>query len=148
MKRQLHALMSVLIVSFLLSVSQAQAQQKVKVTKDDSPKPQWVKMMDDPNVNFQEAKKTFEAFWSNKEKPTEEKEIFRDFEKKKETRVATKEGDAEKYTFEYKKFLNWQREVAPFVQADGRILSIEERIKLLEQEKKNREQSEKDGGQR
>jgi hypothetical protein len=142
MKNKIHPLVTIILFfGFLLLLTlPSSGQQKGK--SDNSPQPQWVKMMDDPNVNFHEAKRTFEAFWSNKEKPTEEKEIFGNFEKKKEARVATKEGDAEKYTFEYKKFLNWQREVAPYVQANGRILNTEERIQLWQQEKKNRDDAE------
>jgi hypothetical protein len=106
-------------------------------------KPQWVKMMDDPQVNYFTAKKEFENFWKNKERPTEEKETFGNFQTKKETKVkAAKTADAQKYSFEYKKFLNWQREIAPYVQPDGHILSVEERIKIWEQEKKNREDAE------
>ncbi len=120
------------------------AQQK----KDITTTPQWVKMMDDENVNFFEAQKEFNNYWKNKEKPVEEKEIFDRFEKTKSAKVKlnTIGSDAVKYSFEYKKFLNWQRTVAPYVQPDGHILNAEEQIKLWEQEKKNREDAEKKNG--
>ena len=104
--------------------------------------PAWIKMMNDSKVNYHEAVKAFSEFWKNKEKPTEEKEIFGDIVKNKKTELKTaKSGDAVKYRVEYKKFLNWQREVAPYVQPDGRILSMEERLELWEQEKKLRAQA-------
>jgi hypothetical protein len=142
MKKPLQ-LLTTLLVCFLLSNQQSFAQQKI-----DAPMPKWVKMIDDPNTNFFEAQKDFNAFWKNKEKPTEEKEIFTSFEKNKQTKVKSNSGnDALKYSFEYKKFLNWQREVAPYVQPDGHILTTEERIKLWEQEKKNREEAAKKNSQ-
>jgi hypothetical protein len=126
-----------LLIAIFLS-NQSYAQQK-----KDATSPKWIKMMDDRNVNFFEAQKEFNSFWKDKEKPTEEKEVFSNFEKKNQTKVKFNEGaEAKKYSFEYKRFLNWQREVAPYVQPDGRILNTEERIKLWEQEKKNREAGE------
>lgn len=143
MKNTLLLFANGLVLFFLFSGNQLYAQQK-----RDAAGPKWIRMMDDKNVNFFEAQKDFNAFWKDKEKPTEEKEIFTSFEKNKQTKVRSNLGaDAIKYSFEYKKFLNWQREVAPYVQSDGHILSTEERIKLWEQEKENREDAEKKNGQ-
>ena len=99
-------------------------------------------MMNDPNTNYHEAVKAFNEFWKNRERPREEKEVFSNMETKKEKKVKSPtDPDAIKYSFEYKKFLNWQREVAPYVQPDGHILSKEERLLLWEQEQKLREQA-------
>jgi outer membrane receptor for ferric coprogen and ferric-rhodotorulic acid len=142
MKKTLLPFATALSMLFLLLCNSAYAQQKKDITT-----PKWVNMMDDENVNFFEAQKDFNNFWKNKEKPREEKEVFSNFDKNKQTKVKSSSGvDAVKYSFEYKKFLNWQRLVAPYVQADGSILNTEEQIKLWEQEKKNRDEAEKKNG--
>ncbi len=140
MKKTLLLFVTTLFLLFILLGNTLHAQQKKDITT-----PQWIKMMDDENVNFFEAQKEFKSYWKNKEKPVEEKEIFDRFEKTKTAKVKlnTKGSDAVKYSFEYKKFLNWQRAVAPYVQPDGSILNAEEQLKLWEQEKKNREEAEK-----
>jgi hypothetical protein len=132
---------SIIAALLLILCSQVYAQQSQR--KSNIPEPKWIKMMDDSTANYYEAKKSFDAFWKNKERPTEEKETFENFEKKKDRKVkSAKTADAVKYGFEYKKFLNWQRSVAPYVQADGRILTTAERIELWQQEKKTREAAE------
>jgi hypothetical protein len=143
MKKKIHLLPAVILAfGFLVLFSTPSVGQK-SGSLDTSPKPLWVKMMDDPNANYFAVNKEFEKFWKGKEKPTEEKEIFGNYEKTnvKEARLS-KSAEAVEYTLDYKRFLNWQREVAPYVQADGRILNIEERIQLWQQEKKNRDDAE------
>lgn len=106
--------------------------------------PVWIEMMEQPNVNFFEAEKAFDLFWEGKDKPVEEEEVlggkFAAREKRKEGFAKNlfrfREDAAEKYAFQYKKFEHWEMQVRPFVQADGRILTQEERLKIWEQEKK------------
>lgn len=123
----------ILSVAFL-SLS-AHAQQK-----KPSPVPKWVTMMNDPDVNYYEAVREFDDFWKNKEKPIEEDDVFSDKENNRSTKKVTG-PDAVKYRFEYKKFLNWKRENAAYVKADGHILSAEEKLHLFEEERKRREQA-------
>lgn len=101
-------------------------------------KPGWIRMMNDSTVNYFTAVKAFNDFWKGKEKPVEEDETFA-ANAKKEKRRSPKEKDAEKYAFEYKKFLNWQRSVLPYVQPDGRILTPQQRLKIFYEEKKKNE---------
>ena len=146
MKKQQKYVASGLVLLLLVFGNVSNAQQKTKV--DYANNPVWIKMMNDTSVNYNEAKKAFNEFWKNKEKPVEEEEIFKtakSSKSKKDIEIKVrkaKSSDAVKYSFEYKRFLNWQREVAPYVQPDGHILNTDERIKLFEQEKKNREDAE------
>lgn len=134
-----------LLLCMLLNYS-ATAQTKSKP-------PLWVTMMDDPNVNYFEAVKNFNEYWKTREKPVEEKELFGSVgDKEKEETIKQKkrrlkaEDPAKKYAFEYKRFLWWMREVEPFVQPDGRIKGMNERInewRTQQQQRKIQEQKEK-----
>lgn len=109
--------------------------------KEYERKPLWIQMMNDPAVNYFEAKKAFDLFWKNKPLPTEEDEIMGEqhgsgekrrsflkelFKSKKERQ----EEESQRYAFDYKKFKHWERLVLPYVQEDGRILSQDEKLKL------------------
>lgn len=82
--------------------------------------PQWIKMMEDPNVNYHEAVKNFDNYWKDKEKPVEEKEIFKT---KKAIIKDYKSKRTLQYAFEYKKFQYWKRKMLPFVKNDGHLLN-------------------------
>lgn len=134
-----------LLLCMLLNYS-ATAQTKSKP-------PLWVTMMDDPNVNYFEAVKNFNDYWKTREKPVEEKELFGSVgDKEKEESIKQKKGrlkaedPAQKYAFEYKRFLWWMREVEPFVQSDGRVKGMNERInewRTQQQQRKIQEQKDK-----
>ena len=123
-----------LLLLCLLVSRSSQAQQP-----DYSKHPQWIKMMDDPKVNYFEAVKAFDTYWKGRTKPVEEKEVFNNFNQKKIVAIRKTEREAKEYAFEYKKFLFWQQQVLPYVQPDGCILSTEERLRIFEQEKKERQ---------
>lgn len=122
---------------------------EARAQKKQPPLPAWVTMMDDPNVNYFEAVKAFEAYWKGKEKPIEEEERFGSVEdKQKEEKLKTKErklsdsDPAKLYAFEYKKFLWWMKQTEPFVQPDGRIKTMDERVsewKAQKQQKKEQQ---------
>jgi len=97
--------------------------------------------MDDPKVNYFEAVKAFDAYWKGRTKPVEEKEVFNNFNQKKIVAIRKTEREAKEYAFEYKKFLFWQQQVLPYVQPDGSILSTEQRLRIFEQEKKERQRA-------
>lgn len=127
----------ILLLCFSFSLH-GQAQQP-----DYSKHPHWIKMMDDPNVNYFEAVKAFETYWKGRTKPVEEKEVFSNYNQQKIVTIRKTEREAKEYAFEYKKFLYWQQQVLPYVQPNGRILSTEERLQLFEQEKKERQRRSK-----
>jgi hypothetical protein len=97
--------------------------------------PEWVKMMNDPNVNYFTAVASFNNYWKNREKPTEEKEIFKG---KKSKIKEYKNNETLRYAFEYKKFLHWQKQMLPYVKEDGRILTRKESLEIWEKEKNAR----------
>lgn len=92
--------------------------------------PNWVKIMNDPTANYNEAIVSFENFWKNKTIPVQEKEVFRNFRTDGSLQIRKTEGAARELAFEYKKFLKWKRRVSPYVLADGSILSAEQRLEI------------------
>jgi len=125
-KKELKTLLVLLLICFFQN---AEAQKPIDKT------PEWIIMMNDPNTNYYKAIEAFNSYWKNREKPTEEKEIF------EEKKSKVKEYENEKtlqYAFEYKKFLKWQKRILPYVQEDGRILTPKERLEIWEKEKNNR----------
>lgn len=106
---------------------------KAQDAKDDTP--EWIKMMDDPNVNYFEAVSAFNDYWKNKEKPVGEEEIFA----AKNSKIReNKEKEAMLYSFEYKKFLLWQKKNLAYVKSDGTLLTQDEKLEIWEKEKKAR----------
>jgi len=104
--------------------------------------PYWIQMMDDENTNYFEAQKAFEAFWEHREKPVEENEIlgegnekYINDEKALAKRMKKLPAESRNLSFQYKKFLHWTREVKPYVQEDGHILTKAERLKIFNEGK-------------
>ncbi|MFM9052704.1 MAG: hypothetical protein ACKOKF_10395 [Bacteroidota bacterium] len=111
--------------------------------------PVWVLMMDDPEANYFEAMKAYEEYWKTHPMPAEEEEEMegalpekgvsekerrrqereREEEKLKKLRGADLEV-AEYLKFQNKRFKNWAREVKPWVQENGHILSDAERTEI------------------
>ncbi len=95
----------------------------------------WLTMMDSTGVNYYKAVASFEAYWADKEKPTEEdgegQDLFKE-EKDKDKDAPAKPID---YVYEYKRFLNWQQRNKNLVKPDGTIMTPEEQ---LEQWKKTK----------
>nr|WP_294933698.1 hypothetical protein [uncultured Flavobacterium sp.] len=123
---KLKTLLALLLLCFFQN---AEAQKSMEET------PEWIMMMNDPNTNYFKAVETFNSYWKNREKPTEEKEIF---EEKKSKIKEYKNEKTLQYAFEYKKFLKWQKQMLPYVQEDGRILTKKERMEIWEKEKNSR----------
>ncbi len=121
--------------------------------QSDSPdyknNPVWIKMIDDPHVNYYEAIKAFEMYWKDRVMPDNEeeemaegnnnfKEVEREIKKEKKVdrkRILTdeelkKKNDDQQMKYQLKRFAQWKREVKPFVQEDGHILSDDERMEI------------------
>lgn len=117
------------------------AQSKAKAP-DYSKKPYWIEMIKDPNVNYFEAVKAYDTFWKGKEKPADEDALIgqeKDAKNKKKKREEMEEKELyRKYALECKKFEHWKKMVKPYVQADGRILSKDEQLKIWEEQKSKR----------
>jgi hypothetical protein len=148
MKKILSVLFIVTFYVLIMSIQSCNTSKNTTVRKEKEKLSDtaWIVMMDDPNTNYNKAVENFEAFWKDKRKPIEEGKLFKEAEKSEMQRVektytATNEP-AVKYYFEYKKFKQWQQDVQAFVQADGRILTMDERLKIVREqqliaEKKN-----------
>ncbi|HXC06544.1 MAG TPA: hypothetical protein VNZ86_17430 [Bacteroidia bacterium] len=93
--------------------------------KDYASYPYWIRMMDDSTTNYFQARNAFDAWWKNKPKPPGENEQLS--KGGKENSSKTKQIP---YSFEYKKFLNWEMHVKPYVQDDGHILFPSQRLQL------------------
>jgi hypothetical protein len=148
MKKNLSILTSGFIFVLAMNFQSCMNSKKITTTKEKKKLSDtaWIAMMDDPHTNYFKAVENFENFWKDKRKPTEEGEMFEEAGKNESERNEKKYTDtnepAVKYYLEYKKFKQWQRDVEAFVQPDGRILTMDERLKMMKQqqqaaEKKN-----------
>jgi hypothetical protein len=64
----------VLFVALLLTGVSTSAQKNARSSQKAAP--EWIKMMDDPNVNFFVIEKSFNDYWKGKELPVEEDEVL------------------------------------------------------------------------
>lgn len=126
-------------------VHSAIAQEKKDITRtDDKTNPNWILLMQDPQVNYYDAVNAFEAYWDGKIEPEEEDELITEGKITRPqadslrnaraawTQVQRNEYETLKYNF--KRFKDWKRTVFPFVQSDGRILSEQERLEIYQKQ--------------
>lgn len=129
---------TLLLFAFVAAMGSAMAQNKTLVSdKEYMQKPLWIAMMDDPNANFFEVEKAFDLYWSKHEKPEgEHEEIGERAEREKipSKRRQRKISAENELRFAVKKYEVWNDQTRPYVQPDGRILSIEERIQIFKQQ--------------
>lgn len=137
-----HSLHTVMLLAYLCTLAcSASRKSSTTTAKQAAANTSWIQMMDDPNVNYYEAVKVFESYWEGKPKPTSEHELFSAEDKDQALKTSSysisrdAEDPAVKYRFEYKKFLHWKEDVAPYVQPNGHILNAEERIEIWKQQK-------------
>jgi Skp family chaperone for outer membrane proteins len=144
MKKQIF--ISFCLVFFVFSIK---AQTKYKETEFKT-HPIWIIMMDDSAVNYYQAIKAFNTYWEDKISPIEneansnEKETEKNkkkkqherYEKKLAAMTAEQRNEFDRINYEYKRFLNWMYEMKPYVQANGSILSRQQRLDMW----KHREQ--------
>jgi hypothetical protein len=140
---KLRAIFSVSLLLFLFQSTQAQDKKEIPRT-DDKTNPNWILMMQDPQVNYYEAVKAFEAYWEGKIEPEEENELIT------EGKITSVEADSlrnaraswtqaqrneyENIKYQFKRFKDWKRTMFPFVQSDGRILSEQERLEIFQKQ--------------
>ena len=141
---------------FVFMVPVMKAQPLSTENANDSAAPVWIKMMDDPNVNYYVAVQAYTDYWKQHVKPSGEeeegaeggmnfkererelkKEIKKDKDKKLSEADLKKQNEKVVLKYQVKRFEQWTREVKPFVQENGRILSSQERMEIW-----NRQQEE------
>lgn len=149
----------VLTIPLMLCLHSAQAQEPAKAydPKDYRKKPVWIDMMDDPNANYFETIKAFRVYWKDYALPGEpaelegrdrfEKEIGleadeKDSKREKEHRKQRKDEGYD-LVFQVKRFKGWYQEAQPWVQANGHILTQEERQKIVDQQQEELKRLEK-----
>ncbi len=136
---------SFIVVIILISASKSFCQNNKKDLINYEKNPIWIQLMKDTLVNYIEANKAFNIYWSVRPKPVEESEIIGHSELKKEERnnllnnlfMSKKKRyskESELYSFQYKKFKNWQRAMKPYVQANGSILTPSQRIAIWKEQ--------------
>ena len=130
-----------LLAAVFLAAIDAQAQ---TTSKDKAHHlPLWIQVIDDTAANYYVAVKDYEEFWKGKDKPEDEEVVMsQGTEKAKEhiKRLSKREMNEERqmdyYRYQCKRFENWMRINKPYVQADGRILTTDERLKLWQDQQK------------
>lgn len=111
-------------------------------TKDYEAYPYWIDMIDNPNANMFEANKAYDLYWKQRIKPLdEEEELFDEMseteklqfevlKKHLSTMTPSERQEFDRIKYHVKRFKQWRRDMKPYVQEDGSILSPEERIKI------------------
>ena len=147
---------TLLFLLICVNISFAQKEKEKPADPDYKNNPVWISMIDNPSTNYYEAIKAYDTYWQYHEKPMgeeeeegfvnesrKEKEEAEEREKERERRKLNK-GEPDKLTpediqrmefrdrmtYQCKRFENWKKEVLPFVQEDGRILTLEQRRSL------------------
>lgn len=147
MKKRLAVLAATFLFMSRLALLEAQTDTPKYDPARYSQEPIWVDMMNDPAANYFETIKAFREFWTGYEMPGEPEEMEalgrfkRDIGMKENKPKSTTDGpkpvlprrmmNGKDFDFEVKQFKGWLREVQPWVQEDGRILSQEERQALI-----------------
>lgn len=140
-------------------LSQAQQTSQKYDPKRYKKDPVWIQMMNDPNANYYETIKAFREFWKGYALPGEPEELEGNdhFEKEigleEHDKDKDKKGEREKrkrknpnggdYSYEVKQFKGWYQEVQPWVQADGHILTLEERQQMIDRQQQELKEIEK-----
>lgn len=137
----------IVILSFITIISYGQ-DSKVKRIPDYKTEPVWITMMDDPYVNYYEAKKAFDEYWSIRIEPEDEDELITEGKytkfqidsarNERSQWPQTKLNEYMELKYQFKRFKDWKRTVFPYVQADGRILSDQERMQIYQQQQQER----------
>ena len=118
------------------SLTQAQE----KTTKASFEMPKWVSMIDDSLANYYEVQKEFTTFWKNRIRPEEDAAFGQETDKQKKERIEYRELRMKMNNIEiqyddlliyhHKRCKNWLREMKPYVQANGRVLTMHERMQI------------------
>ena len=127
---------------FFMKINNTIAQTTKYLAEDYKNKPLWIDMMEDTTANYYEAIKAFDIYWVGRLKPMEEEDIISEIMSKKEEREREKNerkiaklkpaqrAEFDRMKYETKRFENWKREVFPFVQESGQILTPYERQEI------------------
>ncbi|MCX6198731.1 MAG: hypothetical protein NTY88_05860 [Bacteroidetes bacterium] len=146
----------ILVFVFMLTAFTAFPQAKNHFSKKEMKKsPVWIAMIKDEHVNYFEALKAFELYFTTHKFPVMEEEEMARNEKLKE-RILKSEAkykkkkrkemiepnalekdkhEQTKLAFEVKRFNHWEMQTRPFVKEDGTVMSAEEQMKVWKESK-------------
>lgn len=140
---KLRPILSSLLLLCILHTANAQ-EKKTTPRLNDKSNPNWIMMMQDPQVNYYDAVKAFETYWEGKIEPEEEEELITEgkitsaeAESLRVVRASwtqVQRNEYENIKYQFKRFKDWKRTVFPFVQSDGRILSEQERLEIFQKQ--------------
>lgn len=131
-----------LVVCMFLVCAEAQAQKPGVNFKAEAT---WIKMIDDPNVNYYEAIKTYSDYWKNHPKPSDPEDRLLEPKPKDgdgDNKVLLSKEEKiydDEMIYQIKRFENWVRMVKPFVQNDGRILTDAERMAIWKKQQEEKQ---------
>ena len=146
MKTIVKTFLLVLIAIIMLSFK-ANAQQTADTIPEYGKNPAWIKMIDNPQANYYETIKAFDSYFTYHKKPKDEADSQTEAtEKENNTEIdvsdnsyikslSTEElNNYARLKYQVKRYENWKREMKPFVQEDGRILTNEERAAIWQKQ--------------
>ncbi len=125
---------SFLSIAFIFIFISGNAQDKRKpVSTRDSKNylaihPVWIQCIDSPNALLRYAQYTFEAYWQGKERPQNDNE-----EAEKKGGFEGEGRDNIEYSYEYKRFKEWEARVKNMLGYDGRVLTAEKQLEIWQQ---------------
>ena len=130
-----------IIPSLVLFMFSAKAQTKYNEAEFKT-SPVWIIMMNDSTVNYYQAVKAFNAYWEGRVKPEDdadkkdekksgkEERAHKRYEKKLAKMSAAERNEFDNLNYQFKRFTHWMFDVKPYVQADGRILTGQQRLDI------------------
>jgi hypothetical protein len=125
----------VLCVSLFL---RAGAQQAGKYTEADYAKsPVWLAMIKDTSANYYEVEKAYRIYWQHHEKPEGEHDVIGEHAEREKIPSKRKQRkiEAENHMrINIRKYEMWHRNMLPYVQADGSILTPQQRLDIWKQQ--------------
>ncbi len=95
-------------------------------------------MIKDTTTNFFEAEKAYKIYFKNHDKPSGENEDIGEHAKREKhpsKREQRKMQADNRMRIEVKKYEHWRDMMRPYIQADGRILTPSERLKIWNEQK-------------
>jgi hypothetical protein len=130
------------------------AQKAIDSLPDYSKEALWIGMIDNPRTNYYEAIKAYDTYFKYHKKPKDEDDS------RAGAKENSKDGDEDdddylkslsveelnnyaQMKYQVKRFENWIREMKPFVQEDGRLLTDEERIAIWNKQQEELKQQHK-----
>ena len=131
---------STLLFVILLAGYFSYGQQATGYTdKDYARNPVWIKMIKDTAANYFEAEKAFKIYFQHHENPGGEHDVIGEHAKQEKNiskREMRKMQAEDHMRMEVKRYKHWHDKMAPYVQADGSILTPSQRLKIWREAKK------------